>query len=145
MALTSTVPAAKAALLTLLANTLIDATVTWGAPAGAAQRDWVNIGNVRQTSEARSLNPTRLPRLETYDVDIDVIITRGASGQREATERAYQLAGGVEQALRSNPTLDDVVIVAQPTQMELEEVAEGDVRQSRLTVVATCQARVQGA
>lgn len=117
---------------------------TYGTPAKAPSDEWVRVGGIIGTQEAVVLNSTRRPRDEDYNVDVLVRVRR--ADQQLATERAYELAGVVEVALRSDPTLGDAVMWAVVTGHELAEgEPDGTSRLADLIVTITCRARVQGA
>lgn len=144
MPTTSTQPAAKAALVTLLVDAGLPAT--YGTPAKAPSDEWVRVGRVQGTQTAAVFAGSLQPRDEDYEITMTVRVRMSGDGQQLATERAYVLAGQIEEALRADPTLGGVVHWALVSAFDLEEEApDGSSRLADLDVTVTCRARVQGA
>ena len=110
----STVPAAKRALTVLLAAHpgLADVQVTRGHPGDVVERELVMVGGTAVAEQnPRSLGGAR--RDETYSIAVVVQVKESGSSVEDASERAYALLGHVEDAVRAEPTLGGLVMVAE--------------------------------
>lgn len=110
---TSTIPALYGALLAGLKarDGLAGVLVTWGFPGREPGREWLRIADAEFEQETHALGPTR-PRKETYDVSMVVSVVRTADGQQIAAQRAFEIMAEVEDFLRLDPTVGNVVIRA---------------------------------
>lgn len=106
MAAVSTAPAVKAAVLALLAAdaTFTNVQLTYGFPRNV-EREHVSLADVDyETDDWASMGQLR--KDETYVIKSFVSVQSPGGTQKEATERAYALAGAVETVLstRANVT-----------------------------------------
>ena len=99
---TSTVPATLRALTELLADQDFPTrqpSVTLGLPR-QAEREMVIVGNVSGDQEWRAIGNQR--RDENYTVDLYTVVLWPGYSAIEAMERAWQMFGVVETAIREN-------------------------------------------
>lgn len=110
MAVTSTVPGFKAALLSRLqADATIGATgtfghpvqITWGIPTSPApDRWWVSLGNVKSEQRAEFLGAQR--RIETFTMDIEISVMQPVrTDPQSVADDAYTIAAAIETSIRS--------------------------------------------
>jgi len=140
---TSTVPALKAALLSLLVARagLSGVQVVYGAPLPNPGREFVSLGGTDGMQETAALG--RLRREEEYRLTIYVSTIREGQGQQACTERAFEIAAEVENAVRSDPTVGGTVrtaLVDGP--FTLEEGATDTHRTALVTIALLCHARI---
>lgn len=105
---TSSIPRVKSALFDLLSqiswpNDVGATTVCYGRPRDFSRED-VIIGDTSQSSQDWSALGD-LQRQEEFEIELLVRVLTPGLTQREATERAFELFGAIELALRSQPTL----------------------------------------
>ncbi len=123
----STIPAVKAALVELFTTAVAGVpappvSVTWGVPRGQKERDWVLVGNVLGEQRAAALGRQR--RAEAYTVEVQVTAIRSSMDTPQAVaERAYLIAGELEDALRADETLGGLLISATVVKTDLREGA----------------------
>lgn len=119
---TSTIPAAIDGLLALCAAeaTLAGVLIHDGTPMSDEDAEYVAIGysdvgdgNVESVS-ARQEPATlgNLRRSETADINCQVCAWSGDTDMKAVRDRAFELFGGVETAVRSDGTLGGAVIFA---------------------------------
>lgn len=145
---TSTIPAAKAALLTLFREAITDLPaeqVTWGIPRGQLEREWVMIGDgadVQQVDAAVG----QQRRDEVYTINVVVSVVRGGlDTARDATERAFAIVAQMEAALRplTQPVLGiPDLISAVVTGTPFTERFDGENREAEVTTRIKCHARI---
>lgn len=107
----SSAPAAKAGLLTLLAAraALNGVQQSWAHPGKNIESETIFLGRVRSTETAAALGRQR--RDEDYNIDVIVTVHQAGDDAQTVEERAWTLAGEVEQAVRADPTLNGAVNV----------------------------------
>jgi hypothetical protein len=140
---TSTVPALKAALLSLLSARagLSGVQVVYGAPLPNPGREFISLAGTTGDQATASLG--RLSREEEYRLTIYVSALREGLDQQSCTERAFALAAEVENAVRSDPTVSGTVrtaLVDGP--FTLEEGATDAHRTALVTLSLFCHARI---
>lgn len=129
MTVTSTIPAFKAALLAALQQRtgLHGVEVSWGYPFNSQSREWLFLGNVSGDQTAAALGRQR--REESYDLEVIIAVLKpGSRGDiRARTERAFEIAAEVEDQLRTDASVGQVVRVAQVEgPLRLSEFFVGD-------------------
>ena len=147
---TSTVPAVKAAVFTMLttACTGDDVLVCWGDPDYLAD-DIVAVQGATATATVATMGSNR-SREERWTLFVTVSCYRGggAEVQQLVTERAYTLFGQVEAALRADPTATGTarqVIVAGHEMVESISVDESTASMGRVCEIVArleVQARI---
>ena len=106
MATTSTVPAAKTALVTLISAALPGVQVTYGRPPdNELERECVYVGNVSGVQRIPTMRAGRKPREETYSVEIVVAILLERGTTSDAEDRAFELLAECEDVVADDPTL----------------------------------------
>lgn len=106
MALHSTVPTAKAALVTLIGTALTGVQVTYGRPADSQlERECVWVGDATGQQRVPTMKAGRKARHETYSIEVVcwVADTRGLISTAEA--RCFELVGEIEDVVADDPTL----------------------------------------
>jgi len=110
---TSSVPAAKAGLLTLLqANATLAplyavGAVTWAHPGKHIQKEAVFLGDA-VFAEEQPMVGNRIHR-ERYTIPVWVSVLNEGDDAQAAEQRMWTLVGGVEAAVRADPTLGAAV------------------------------------
>jgi hypothetical protein len=120
---TSTVPAVKAALFTLLqaqmtpANATSSLGVFYDEPGTNQPDDIVSVG----ACKSRQVVPFKIVGSgaagafwEKYTLEVTVACFRGGDDARAVLERAYVLTGQVETAVRNDPSIGGLVSIARP-------------------------------
>lgn len=152
---TSTIPAFKSALVARLqADTdLAGVQVTYGLPAPKGpDREWVWVGNAQATQETAAMGQRRREEEWTQEVVVSCL-TPVRESQETLTERAFEIAGVVEDSLRawlapSEGPFGGVVRHALVVGMDLVEVVSTDPqgvakdREARVTVRISCANRI---
>ncbi len=142
----STIPAAKAALLALIAaraDLVTDAVhVAWGIPGevpAAAERiyvgDVIDVGRVWAALGLQRMD-------ETYTLQVHVETWRGGDEQTATEERLWVLVNEVEQAVRADLKLSNTVRVAQPGRIDASTFPTDGGWVANATVRFVCQARI---
>ena len=149
---TSAIPAFKKALfdaLTALAagGSLQGVIVSYGIPYPASPEfELIVLGDVPQwNQDAAAMRNPGHPREEEFGLEVFIRVQKnGADQQRAATERAFVLAGIIENYLRTNVTVGGTVRVAQfdPSGGQLEEFPTENARLALLTAYVVCNARI---
>jgi hypothetical protein len=146
---TSTIPALKSALVARLqADTdLFAVTVTYGPPQPGefASKEFIWVGAARSEQNTAAMGQKR--REETWIQDIVVsCLTALRNDQETLTERAFELAGVVEDSLRTwsttQPFFGGVVRWALVVGMDLDEFVDTEEREARLTMRVACAERI---
>ena len=142
---TSTIPALKAALLSLLQARagLSGVQVTYGMPAVSPppRREFIALTDADGDQETAALGRTR--REEVYRLKVLCSVLREGSDQQSATERAFALAAEIVSALRADPSVTGTVrtaLVDGP--LQLEEGASDQHRTALVTLSVLCTARI---
>jgi hypothetical protein len=152
----STIPAFKAALLTRLQADadLAGLDITYGVPAPRGpEREWVWLGGAREDQATAAMGQRR--REETWVQDIVVSCLKPVrEDQQTLTERAFEIAGVIEDSLRdwsqltSPPVFGGVVREALVVRMDLDELLSIDregvpqEREARITISLACKQRI---
>ena len=148
---TSSIPAVLAALESLIGAAVdSETTVTWGAPRGDKQRDWVMIGDVSGRQAAAALGQLR--REEAYAVRIQVSCVRAdVETPSSVATRAFAIFGEIEDVLRADARLGGVsdLIHAQVGDQTFEQFLLADEagqltgrREARIVTQINCLARI---
>lgn len=144
MASTSRIPFVKAALTDRLAEAFVatDVQVTYGHPGKSPANEFVFIGDVTEwTTVWAAMGAQR--RAETFSLHLRVAVSKPGNDQQEATERAFELLGLVEDALNGAHT--DLGLV-KPVIVNPVDEAEGAVgtqgRGTEISVNLECEARL---
>lgn len=130
----STAPAFKDALFDALAarGGLSGVTVSYGVPLGAP-REFIALTDISGSQEFAALG--QLAKNETYVLDVYVSVLREGNQQQQCTERCFAIAAEIEDYLRTNPTVNNTVRVAELlSPFQLEEYGSDQARQSILTL-----------
>jgi len=130
----STAPAFKNALHDALGARagLSGVTVSYGAPTGAP-REFIALTDISGSQEFAALGALR--KDETYVLDVYVSVLREGNQQQQCTERCFAIAAEIEDYLRTHPTVNNTVRVAELlSPFQLEEYGSDQARQSILTL-----------
>lgn len=105
MAVTSTVPAVKAALVTALAaaSSLAGVQVTYGWPPNP-QREHLFIGGTTDWEQEPGVFGGQ-GRAESYGLELTIVASKPGAAQQTVTERAFVLLAAVETVLLAAPSL----------------------------------------
>jgi hypothetical protein len=143
MATTSTVPAVKAALVTLLTSAINDSDVyvSQGRPQDdLAQRKVVVVGSVSYSSEIANVKSSRKQRDERYSIEVVFLVYDAAGGTAAEAETAvWTLVAELEDLLADDTTLGGVNGLAWAVLGKVE----GDVAVERKGPVAWITADVE--
>jgi hypothetical protein len=138
---TSTIPAAKGALLDTLTDALDDVLVTWSTPAEGPGPEWVRIGDVTGAQRAAAVGRQR--RAESYTVQILVSVVKAEiEDPQEVAGRAFEIVADIEDAIRTDETLGGVLIWARVEKTDLREGLAGGERWAEVTVHVGCESRI---
>lgn len=138
--MTTRAPAIKAALLAAFQAAAPSATVTWGHPGvDNADGDFAFLDKARVVQDWAALGRQR--RDETIEIEA-VVLARSADTAQGVEQRAWDLAGLLEQKIRDDPTLGDVCLYSGVTQAAQANFSDGP--QAYLAqIVLTIQARTR--
>lgn len=138
--MTTQAPAVKAALLAAFQAAAPLATVTWGHPGvDNADGDFAFLDKARVVQDWAALGRQR--RDETIEIEA-VVLARSADTAQGVEQRAWDLAGLLEQKIRDDPTLGDVCLWCGVTQAAQANFSDGP--QAYLAqIVLTVQARTR--
>lgn len=110
----STAPAAKQAILTLLAarGALASVTRTWGGPTETDDMtaEMIFLGDVELTGEFRALGGQR--RDEDYTITLHIVVQQYGDNEQSTEERAWTLLNEVSSALVSDRYLGGLLYEA---------------------------------
>jgi hypothetical protein len=141
---TSTIPALKLALQTQLAGrvNLAGVQISYGFPGPEPEVEYIWLADVKGQQHLATIG-TRA-RDETYTLTVLIKSQNmDPADQRTATERAFALMAELEAQLRTDPTVNGSVQVAQiEGPVELVELAGDASRGALLTVSVYCKARI---
>lgn len=143
---TSTIPALKAALQSQLeARTgLIGVQVSYGYPGPLPEPEYIWLGDAHGSQQLATAG--NRARDERYQLTVLIKTeTSGLDGaaQQTAVERAFALMAEIENELRANPSMDNVVRVARiDGPIDLLELAGAESRGALLTVTLGIEARI---
>jgi hypothetical protein len=104
--LTSSIPRVKSAIVDLLTQQVYngdDVRVVYGRPRDM-EREQVIVGDTSLSDQHWAALGDRA-RQEDYEIELIVRVTTPGMSQKEATERAFEIFGTVELALRGLPAL----------------------------------------
>lgn len=102
MATTSTVPAARAALVSLLAAALPTTQVAYSHPGEAAENNTVFLGDATVRHELATMRAGRRTRDESWSIDVWVLATADGPDAQTASEQAWTLVAAVENTLAND-------------------------------------------
>jgi hypothetical protein len=141
----STIPAAKAALLTALQARagLTGVDVRWGLPAQTlSANERVYVGDAEEIDRAWvGLGAQRLE--ENYILQVIVETFQAGDDQRATEERFWVLVNEVEQAVRGDLTLAQTVRLASPDGIAEARVGPTDEGWAATGIVRVrCEARI---
>ncbi len=131
---TTTIPATKAALLTLLQAALDDVQVEWGKPShDALAQESVWFEGTRLTERATAMGQQR--RDETYTLELIVSIALDGDDAQACELRMWELVAEIETVVRANPKpipapLFDIQFAGaehRPSQAEGQRISEAVV------------------
>lgn len=132
MALSSTVPAVKAALVSLVTTGIGDSTVqvSYGRPADSMlARDCVWMGRVTGSDRVPVMSAGRKVREQEYSVQVIVWVAKPRGTVQEAEARAHVLAAEINDALADDPSLGGVDGLIHATagswEVEADQALEG--------------------
>ena len=109
MATSSTVPAVKAALVSLLTTALPSTQVTYGRPADSMlSRNCVWLGRAAGADRIPVMSAGRKVREQTYSVTVFVWVAKPRGTVEAAEDEAHDLLAEVEDALADDPALGGV-------------------------------------
>jgi hypothetical protein len=110
LATSSSIPAVKANLLTLLParTALANVQVSYGAPVPSPALEFIWLGDVDGTEEYLAMNVKQ----EDYNLDVVINATIEAPDQQIATERAFVFRDEIDAMLLADKTIGGAVIDA---------------------------------
>lgn len=148
MATTSTYAAARAALYANL-QTAFDAAnfppngiyVFEGAPL-VPEPEFVAVLNGTGTQK-KAVMGTRHPRDEAYKIFV-LLVTQNSDPADATTplDRVFTMMGAVEDSLRTDPSLGNIVRVAELEQWDLDELQGSEARGATMLLTVHCEARL---
>lgn len=141
---TSTIPAFIDGLLSRLQArpALLGVHVTDFKPDEQEQDDWIMLDGA-EPSEQEAAALGRLRREEEFFHEILVSCVRSyGDPQKTARDRAFALVQEVENELRDDPTVGLVVRECQVITVKLENRADGQRREARVTVRIRARHRI---
>lgn len=139
----STVPAVKRSLVTLLAAraTLSQVQVSYGAPIRGTAREFIWVGDVEGGQSFASLGVNH--RDEEYAVKVVISVVREGNDQQSAETRCFDLMAELEDELRDTPQLATAgVLWSEVGDFQLEQLASDQAVEARLTVDVRVRARI---
>jgi hypothetical protein len=150
---TSVVPAVKRALKHVLDDRpgLAGVLISWGTPYPADIPEYIWIGNVEPHEQSPSgMRTAPHSREETFSLNVQIsVLQTGTEDHELVTERAYELAAEIEDALRDDMTINGSLGNgwAQVGGLPLEERGpdENATRESVINARIDCRARIRGA
>jgi hypothetical protein len=78
-------------------------------------------------------------RNEEFTLTVYVCVVKTTKNQQAVTERAFAIADEIGDQLRTDPTVDGALMVAQVAGADLDEFANDQKREAILTVRLACQ------
>lgn len=140
---TSTVPAFKAALRTLLqARTgLANVQVTYGPPLPVPESEFIWLGDVQGAQDRAAMAGTTV---EQYDatVLIRVLTSTAPDDFKTAGDRAFALMAEVENCVRADQTVSGTVNTAHVTNFVFEEDAAPEQTSALISVTVQVTAYI---
>lgn len=147
MAVHSTVPTVRAAIVALLAARagLAGVQVGQSHPGEALEGETVFLGDSRGTSGIATIRAARKARQEAYTVDVWVEVNRDGPTAQTASERAWALVGEIDDMLADDPSLGLTqpfwaVLAEHEQSVYFDDSTRGYV--SRIRVGINCEARL---
>lgn len=141
---TSTIPAVKQALQTLLSARpgMSGAKITWAVPNTDIPRDWISLDDVTGRQAPARLG--RQARDEEYTLQITVTVVRPAvDTPASVADRCFDLVGEIENQLRTTVDLGlPDVVHTYVTRTDLTERNDGEQREARALVDIFVKARI---
>jgi hypothetical protein len=147
---TSTVPAFKSALVARLQadSDMAGVVITYGPPQPGefGEPELVWVGAARGAQRTAAMGQKR--REETWDQDIIVTCKTALRNDQETlTERAYEIAGVIEDSLRAwsqvgGAYFGDIVRHGLVVGMDLDEFVSTEEREARITMRVACAQRI---
>lgn len=145
---TSTIPAAIDGLLAVLAasTSLRGVTIFDGAPLTDTAKDFIAVGFVEDGAAIEAQQTPRglgnLRRGESFTISCVVSSWRGGTVAKTVRDRAFELFGFVEDAVRAGGTLSGSVIFGEITQSSVSQYQTdmGAVCDIQFTV--SCESRI---
>lgn len=140
----STVPAAKAALLALLQARpgLQGVQVEWAHPGRNIEDESLFFGTTQVPEEPATLGPNR-KRNENFTLELVVSVLERGDEAQATEERAWALVAEIENAVRGNDTLGlSQIIKAEIVHKAERNYAGAPERVAEIVVQVKCQARI---
>jgi hypothetical protein len=143
---TSAIPTLKKNLRDRLAarDRLSGVQLAYGWPKFETRRvsELLILGDVDFAQEPATIGTNR-SREDDGELEVWVIVTQATTDQQKPTERAFALMAEVENELRTDPTVNNAVRIAQiGGDGELRELASDRERQARLLFHVRYEARI---
>lgn len=138
----STVPAAKAGLLSLLQARpgLAGVQIEWAHPGAHIRDEAVYLGDTDDTQDAVYLG--NRARRQRYVVEVVVTVLRRGNDPRAAEERCWELVAEVEDAVRDDPQLAGSVDVAQVGRIRQRNFPGAQERVAEAIVEVAVESRI---
>lgn len=109
MTLTSTIPAAKAALITIFtaATDLAGVDISWGSPTSEDdfKPEMVYLGKAEQEQEDRGFQSAT----EDYTIEVVALVRQYGDDERATEERLWAIRAAIDEAIRADSTLGGVL------------------------------------
>ena len=141
---TSSIPAFRAALRTRLAARagLAGVQITDGAPANPA-REMIALASTSAQQEYRGIGgPIGASKQETFDLEVIVSVLREGRDTTGADTRAFALLAEIEAAVRTDPTVNSTVDVAEISAYQHEPRFTDTAREANLVITIQAQKRI---
>lgn len=138
MPATSTVPAAKAALIVAFAaqSELADVTITWGGPTEESDMtdEMVYLGDVEQTEEDRTFTTTD----EDYTIEVVALVRSYGDDEQATEERLWDIREALVEAVKADDTLGGLLVGTgarvERTRQDNQPLTDGWYARARLDV-----------
>lgn len=144
---TSTVPRAKAGILTLIAARAAISTVgqSWAHPGELIQDEAIFLGDTRFNSERTvSLKPAPNTQDEEYVIPVVVSVRQEGDAAQTCEERMWTIVGEVETAIRNDKSLNAAsgVLWGQVVGKEPRNFIESQGRVSECVIDVAVRSRI---
>jgi hypothetical protein len=141
-ALSSTLPATKTALITLLEArpNLAGVLVSWSSPTGSAPDEFIVVGDAQGSVDSAAIGSQR--REERFTLDVVISVLNSTGDQSLPTERCFFLRDEVAAQIRSDATLGGVVRWALDQGWALAERSNGTRSETQITMTIGVAARI---
>lgn len=138
----STIPTAKAGILTLLAARPALASVqrVWAHPGQLIEKESIFFLEALEEESPAAIG--QLKREENYTIDLLVSVLQDGDDAKACEERAWALVAEVETALRAEPKPAAGVLWATVSAKRLNNFPGPESRTSEITVVISVKARI---